>query len=332
MPNKILLILILTLSCGSLNASAQEQTASKTISGGVINGKADSLPKPEYSAAARAVKASGAVNVQVTIDENGDIISAAAVSGHPLLRQAAEQAARQAKFKPTLLAGQPVKVTGVLVYNFVPASTSKIFMTNWLQTGMSLATLDKSPTLRYFQPEAVAQMMPPDWTAERQQIQRLDELKKTELETASGDAPKERVIDERVIENQKDSMSVNSTTTVVTASPDKRISSEITALGQSLIASIQGRLAAEPLNLWYFDLGLNINRALDKADSRSKNERFDSVLPFREFIKTASPEIPKEILDELQKMVLMMEKGIFTDEDKIILTQSLMKLNTFPGN
>ncbi len=92
----------------------------KSISKGVINGSAISLPKPPYPAAARAVRASGAVNVQVTISESGSVISANAVTGSPLLRQAAEQAARSAKFAPTLLSGQPVKVTGVIVYNFVP--------------------------------------------------------------------------------------------------------------------------------------------------------------------------------------------------------------------
>ena len=93
---------------------------SKPISKGVVNGSAISLPKPPYPAAARAVRASGAVNVQVLISESGSVVSASAVSGHPLLRQAAEQAARGAKFKPTLLSGQPVKVNGVIVYNFVP--------------------------------------------------------------------------------------------------------------------------------------------------------------------------------------------------------------------
>ncbi|MBA3786491.1 MAG: TonB family protein, partial [Acidobacteria bacterium] len=90
----------------------------KKVSGGVINGKATNLPKPAYPAAARAVRASGAVNVQVTIDESGKVVSVSAVSGHPLLRAAAEQAARKAGFVPTLLSGQPVKVTGVVVYNF----------------------------------------------------------------------------------------------------------------------------------------------------------------------------------------------------------------------
>lgn len=92
----------------------------KQISGGVLNGKATSLPKPPYPAAARAVRASGAVSVQVLISESGSVISASAVSGHPLLRQAAESAARGARFSPTMLSGQAVKVSGIITYNFVP--------------------------------------------------------------------------------------------------------------------------------------------------------------------------------------------------------------------
>jgi TonB family protein len=91
----------------------------KTISGGILNGKAIDLPKPSYPAAARAVRAIGAVNVQVTVDENGDVTSANAVSGHPLLRASAVAAARNAKFKPTLLSGNAVKVSGVIVYTFM---------------------------------------------------------------------------------------------------------------------------------------------------------------------------------------------------------------------
>lgn len=89
------------------------------ISGGVLNGKAISLPKPGYPPIARAAHASGTVVVQVLIDENGNVVSANAVSGHPLLIQAAVSAARSAKFSPTKLSGQPVKVTGVIQYNFV---------------------------------------------------------------------------------------------------------------------------------------------------------------------------------------------------------------------
>ena len=98
----------------------------KPISGGVVNGKATSLPRPPYPAAARSVRASGAVNVQITIDESGNVISAAAISGHPLLRAAAAQAARNATFAPTTISGKPVKIIGLIAYNFNPADSGSV--------------------------------------------------------------------------------------------------------------------------------------------------------------------------------------------------------------
>jgi len=89
------------------------------ISGGVLNGKAIRLVQPAYPAIARAAHASGQVTVQVLVDENGNVISANPVSGHPLLKASAAAAARASKFSPTVLSGQPVKVSGVIVYNFV---------------------------------------------------------------------------------------------------------------------------------------------------------------------------------------------------------------------
>jgi TonB family protein len=88
------------------------------INGGVMNGKAITLPLPEYPAMARQAKASGSVTVEITIDEDGNVISARSTSGHPLLQSASVNAARQAKFSPTRLNGQPIKVNGVLVYTF----------------------------------------------------------------------------------------------------------------------------------------------------------------------------------------------------------------------
>jgi len=106
--NSVASVTNLTLSPGS-----------KVISGGVVNGQAANLPTPAYPAAAKAIRAGGTVNVQITIDETGNVISASAISGHSLLHQAAEQVAKQAKFSPTLVSGKPVKVQGVIVYNFV---------------------------------------------------------------------------------------------------------------------------------------------------------------------------------------------------------------------
>jgi len=97
----------------------RKPTPHAPISGGVLNGKAISLPKPAYPMIARQAHASGTVIVQVLIDEAGNVISAHAVSGHPLLQAASVAAARQAKFASTRLSGQPVKVNGVIQYNFV---------------------------------------------------------------------------------------------------------------------------------------------------------------------------------------------------------------------
>lgn len=88
------------------------------VSKGVINGLAKSLPPPPYPQLAKISGASGLVTVQVVIDELGNVISARAVSGHPLLQAEAVKAAYRAKFTPTLLSDQPVKVSGVINYNF----------------------------------------------------------------------------------------------------------------------------------------------------------------------------------------------------------------------
>jgi TonB family protein len=97
----------------------QSDEPRRPIEGGVLNGKAVALPMPAYPEIARNARAQGSVEVRIIIDEGGNVIEAQAVSGHPLLRAAAVTAAREAKFSPTRLSGEPVKVTGVLTYNFL---------------------------------------------------------------------------------------------------------------------------------------------------------------------------------------------------------------------
>jgi TonB family protein len=118
-PTKLSGVPVKVIGVITYNFSLTETKDLKSISGGVLNGKAVSLPAPEYPAAAKAVKASGTVSVQVLIDEEGNVIAATAVSGHPLLRASAVDAARAAKFAPTRLSGEAVKVSGVITYNFV---------------------------------------------------------------------------------------------------------------------------------------------------------------------------------------------------------------------
>ena len=85
----------------------------------VLVSKAISLPEPPYPPLAKQIRAQGSVPVQILVDENGRVLSAHAVSGNAFLTRAAEEAAMRARFTPTTLNGQPVKVQGVITYNFV---------------------------------------------------------------------------------------------------------------------------------------------------------------------------------------------------------------------
>lgn len=85
----------------------------------VINGRALSLPKPSYPEEARTARVAGPVLVRLVIDERGKVIRACAIAGPPLLMRASEAAAYKALFSPTKVSGQPVKVSGVVTYNFV---------------------------------------------------------------------------------------------------------------------------------------------------------------------------------------------------------------------
>jgi len=90
------------------------------VSQGVLTSKVISLPKPGYPPLAKQLRLQGAISVQVLIDETGNVVSAKALpGGHQILVNAAETAAKQARFSPTLLSNQPVKVSGVIIYNFL---------------------------------------------------------------------------------------------------------------------------------------------------------------------------------------------------------------------
>jgi len=85
----------------------------------VISSKVISKPAPAYPALAKQAGVQGLVTVEILVDEQGRVVRAQATSGHPLLRLAAQQSAYQARFSPTTISGQPVKVSGVITYNFI---------------------------------------------------------------------------------------------------------------------------------------------------------------------------------------------------------------------
>lgn len=89
------------------------------VTSSVLTSKAVSLPQPAYPAMGRQIRIQGAVTIQILVDEQGKVVSAQVVSGHPILTASAKEAAMRARFTPTVLNGQPVKVQGVITYNFV---------------------------------------------------------------------------------------------------------------------------------------------------------------------------------------------------------------------
>jgi protein TonB len=98
---------------------AQPQPRTRiNLSGGVLQGTATRRVNPVYPPLARAARVSGAVVVEVVVDRTGNVTSARALSGHPLLRESAAAAAMQWKWNPTLLSGVPVQVVGTITFNF----------------------------------------------------------------------------------------------------------------------------------------------------------------------------------------------------------------------
>jgi protein TonB len=89
------------------------------VSEKVLQGNAINRITPPYPDIAKRARIQGPVQVLVTISEEGRVIDANVVSGSPLLRSVALDAARRWVFTPTRLGSVPVKVQGVLTFNFV---------------------------------------------------------------------------------------------------------------------------------------------------------------------------------------------------------------------
>ena len=138
------------------------------VSLGVVNGhvaKPEDLVKPTYPSAARLFELSGKVAVQVLIDEEGKVIKAKVLSGHPLLRGSCLIAARQSKFIITTLRGSPVQVNGIITYIFVPSSFT------WLEIGYTLQSEECGLlTSEQYSLKNLITLLPPDFEFEEQML------------------------------------------------------------------------------------------------------------------------------------------------------------------
>jgi len=89
------------------------------VSGGVLQGSAIKKVEPIYPPDAKAARVEGPVRIHVIVSKEGKVTEASVIDGHPLLREAALQAARQWEFEPIRPSGVPAKVVGVLTFQFI---------------------------------------------------------------------------------------------------------------------------------------------------------------------------------------------------------------------
>ena len=313
---------IIVLGCSI--ASAQTDAPARTISGGVLNGKAKTLAKPSYPSAARAVGAEGAVSVQVLIDEEGNIASATAVSGHPLLRQAAVQAALESKFAPTSLSGQPVKVSGIITYNFVAGAAAQ----NWVKTGYDLANYEKSAS-NSFGLTSLSAKIPVEWTNEREQLKQLQTMASENFADARTIVKDNMVIrtqENATVTSEKMPDDVVVKKMIMTQNIDKPLpaSAEQTAIVQNLTSSLQSRLGNDLKAAWQFNLGISLSRALTNA--RNPGDSQSSIEALRQQIAAAPADTAPEYLENANKIVAFLESKEKTSEQRQQIGQLLSQL------
>lgn len=161
----------------------------KTISGGVVNGKAKNLVQPVCPRAAKMVNIYGRVAVQILIDTSGKVISANAVSGNPLLHKTCENAALNSTFFPIKVSSEFVRVSGIINYDFLPEKW------NWLEIAYSL----QEPSYSYYSNKNTKDFFPIGFDEEvqllEQKTQHYEEIKETVLAS----------IQNKIINNPKES-------------------------------------------------------------------------------------------------------------------------------
>lgn len=288
---KLLPLTLLTLLVFTLSISAQTPAQD---SNAVLNGKALNLVRPAFPPAARAVRASGTVRVQVTIDENGNVISANAVSGHPLLRAAAENAARQSKFSPTTLSGSPVKVTGIIVYNFIADM-------NWLKIGYELNNAKNTNALTsQFPGSMIAGNLPAEWTAEKSELIKID--------------------DYLFAREREDTPAPKATEAVGFVRGTRAVKYDIATLPPfvtNLQTKIENHLQADKLRLWYFKVGSVLG-------SLNNNVAESDLNALKTLVKKAPSEVSDSVTSNIEKILSYNKETKDTASLKLEITKSLI--------
>jgi TonB family protein len=307
-------LLALLMSFSATVAQDKQNSATQdVITGGVVNGKAAHLVKPSYPPAAKAVRAEGTVNVQVLIDERGDIISASAVSGHPLLRAAAVQAARASKFSPTQLDRKPVKVSGIIVYNFVGEAL------NTAQIGFALSSAALSSKLsNRFPASQILNSLPTDWIEERKMAAGLIYKQNQEEYETRKDVPNET---QQKAQSNKGVAFVRGVSTSGN-SEFKNISR--TNIANDLTELLKKRYVSNETQIWPFKLGLALGKIHAQIDDDAKLRLNLSYL--NQIAATASEMISADLINEIKTLAAIGQKNQIDRADKIQIQAFFQRL------
>lgn len=282
---------------------------------GTVKSKAVYLHKPEYPVEARWLGNEGTVRVQISIDEEGNVLTATALAGEMPLVAVAEHAARRSKF---VIArdetGQPVNAHGVLVYSF------EIKKAGWSKIGNGLTLNTRIPSHMLSIPAAI-KALPPEWTSERQMFEEIQNLRRTQPQVPQLPRP-ELVVVLRSLQMGSTGMAGMSKKIILPPIPPQPPDNGQGVIAQKLIAALQTRLADDQLNLWRFNLGLEITNIFERGPYGSGDA---ANIPAK-FFQNAPSGAPEDILAALKTIGTKLggkQTNVVGDEIRILVMQIL---------
>jgi TonB family protein len=270
------------------NPNAAEFYKIGETTGNIGGAKAILLPKPVYPVEAREAGAEGKVKVEVTIDENGNVTAAKAVSGHPALFEAAQNAALKSKFSVPKVGGEGTKVSGFITYDFL------IETPNWFKVGYDIAVIEKLPTLGFFQIPVIKKAIQTDWQTEIDLLEQLRVIRNEEKK-AFDNMPVERPVLMNSRTPNSVSQSISARLYIPPQNPQK------ISAAQNLLTALQGRLAGDESKLWQLNLGIAFIKVQEL--NRNPNTRQNAVEILKPFVESA----PAEYSEKLKNLIDIFE-------------------------
>ncbi len=280
---------------------------------GTVKNKAVLIVKPEYPAAARQSGAEGIVRVQVTIDEEGNVITAKTVTGETDLVAAAEDAARRSKF---VLArdprGQPVQSDGILTYTFT------IKKAGWTKIGYGLSALDRLPVGTFSIP-MTRKAISSEWADEIGMLNKLDVIRRSEPPRPDPVAVIPILITRSTTHSSGGRGSASSTSQGTILLPLPPATVEQISISRNLITALQMRLANDKLGSWQFNLGVDLSDALELSQGRNGNA--ENVV--KKYIDTMPEGVEPAVVSALKTLELNLGKDRSTPESFNAVTRAL---------